>query len=407
MPKKRFRNHQAGTPRPNDSGAGEDFETGSKKRRSGRQQPRYRQHIAPGAVPGQMVIDPSAARPVIHVFAYNEQHYVEQEIRALAELEPLIQQWDVVWINVDGFGDANVITELGRIFKLHPLALEDVVNTLQRPKVDDYDYHLFITARMIRLDQRRLDTEQLSIFLGGKYVLTFQDKPGDSLEPVRERIRKNQGRIRSAGADHLAYSILDAVIDGYFPVLDEYAERLEVLDEQIAERDSNETIQRIHEMRGDLLLLRRAIWPHRDAINALIRDPHPLVADETRIYLRDVLDHITAIIDLTETYREMCSDLRDYALAMVSNRLNAVMKVLTVIATVFMPLSFIASVYGMNFDPNASPWNMPELRWRWGYPWALSLMVTVAVGLLYLFYRRGWIGRSYDTSVNHDDGRWM
>jgi magnesium transporter len=169
---------------------------------------------------------------------------------------------------------------------------------------------------------------------------------------------------------------------------------METLDEQIAERDLNESVSRIHDLRGDLLVLRRAIWPHRDAINALTRDVHPLVSDETRIYLRDILDHTTAIIDLTETYREMCSDLRDYAMAMVSNRLNEVMKVLTVIATLFMPLSFIAGLYGMNFDTAASPWNMPELHWFWGYPFALGLMAAVAAGLLLAFYRKGWIGRS-------------
>lgn len=356
-------------------------------------------------MPGQIVIAPGAARPVIHVFAYSEQEYVEKEIHDLAEIAQLVQHWSVTWINVDGLGDASVLTALGRIFKLHPLALEDVVNTLQRPKVDDYDYYLFITARMVRFAER-LETEQLSIFLGGKYVLTFQDKPGDSLEPVRERIRKNQGRIRNAGADYLAYSLLDAVIDGYFPVLDEYAERLETLDEQVADRDPTDAIGRIHDMRSDLLLLRRTIWPHREALNSLARDPHPLVADETRVYLRDCLDHATAIIDLTETYREMCSDLRDYALAMVSNRLNEVMKVLTVIATLFMPLSFIAGVYGMNFDPDVSPWNMPELRWYWGYPFALGLMAIVAAGLIYGFYRRGWISSGSSASADNNN-HWL
>lgn len=362
-------------------------------RKHRRNRPSLHRHpeVTPDTAPGSVSVAPDAARPVIRVLAYDEQNYVEKEIRDLAELEELVQRWAVTWINVDGLGDAAVVTELGRRFRLHPLALEDVVNTLQRPKVDDYDYYLFVIARMVAFAER-LQTEQLSMFLGGKYVLTFQDKPGDCLDPVRERIRKNQGRLRGAGADYLAYSLLDAVVDGYFPVLDEYAERLEDLDAQIAEDDPQRSIGQLHQMRSDLLALRRAIWPHREALNALARDPHPLVADETRIYLRDVLDHATAIIDLTETYREMCSDLRDYAAAMVSNRLNEVMKVLTVIATLFMPLSFIAGVYGMNFDPEASPWNMPEIRWFWGYPFALGLMAVVAGGLIFWFYRKGWIG---------------
>lgn len=371
---------------------------GKRRRQQKRPHPSYRQQMAPGAMPGAITIAPDAAQPVVHVFAYNQREFIERDIRDLAELEELVQRWDVTWINVDGLGDATVITTLGRMFKFHPLSLEDVVNTLQRPKVDDYDYYLFIAVRMVSFKER-LDTEQLSIFLGGKFVLTFQDKPGDSLEPVRERIRQNQGQIRRAGADYLAYSILDAVIDGYFPVLDEYAERLDLLDEQIAERDLNESIGRIHDLRGDLLGLRRAIWPHREAINSLAREPLPLISDDTRLYLRDILDHVTAIIDLTETYREMCSDLRDYAMAMVSNRLNEVMKVLTVIATLFMPLSFIAGIYGMNFDPAVSPWNMPELRWYWGYPFTLGLMAVIAAGLLAWFYRKGWIG-PHEVGIN-------
>jgi len=373
-----------------------------RRRRSNRPRPSLRQQIAPGDVPGAVHVAPDAAQPVVTVFAYDAQNFIEKRINDLDELEGLLRRWAVTWINVDGLGDAALILKLGRIFKLHPLALEDVVNALQRPKVDDYDYYLYIIARMVRFSER-LETEQLSVFLGGKYVLTFQDTPGDSLEPVRERIRKNQGRIRSAGTDYLAYSILDAVVDGYFPVLDEYGERLEALDEQIVEQDPSESIGRIHDMRSDLLQLRRAIWPHREALGTLARDPHPLVDDETRIYLRDVLDHATAIIDLTETYREMCSDLRDYATAVVSNRLNEVMKILTVIATLFMPLSFIAGVYGMNFDPAVSPWNMPELRWRFGYPLSLLLMAAVAAGLLSWFYRRGWIrfGRRSQPPNNH------
>jgi len=184
------------------------------------------------------------------------------------------------------------------------------------------------------------------------------------------------------------------VVDGYFPVLDQYAERLEDLDAQVTASNPRETMHRIHDMRGDLLMLRRAIWPHREALNALARDPHPLVTQETRLHLRDCLDHVVALVDLTETYREMCSDLRDYYLATVSNRTNEIMKVLTVIATIFMPLTFIAGLYGMNFSPDHSPWNMPELRWYFGYPFALAMMAAVAGWMFFYFRRKGWMGYS-------------
>ena len=211
--------------------------------------------------------------------------------------------------------------------------------------------------------------------------------------------------LRGAGADFLAYALLDAVIDGYFPVLDQYTEQLEHLDAQITERDPREMMVRIHDLRTELLELRRAIWPHREALNALARDPNPLVGDETRLHLRDCTDHVVTIIELTETYREMCSDLRDYFLAMVSTRMNEIMKVLTVIATIFMPLTFIAGVYGMNFSPDRSPWNMPELWWYYGYPFALGLMAAVAVGMLVYFWRKGWLWSSLPTAPTGDRQR--
>jgi magnesium transporter len=335
---------------------------------------------------------PGSPQPAIRVMAYSEYEFLERTVKNVAELGELKGRYPVIWVDVEGLGDTGVVAALGEAFGLHLLALEDVVNTHQRAKVDEYGENLFVIARMVRLTDR-LESEQLSLFAGPGFVLSFQDQPGgDCLDPVRERIRKGQGRIRKAGADYLAYALLDAVVDGYFPVLDQYAERLEDLDAQVTESDPRETMHRIHDMRGDLLMLRRAIWPHREALNALARDSHPLVTPETRLHLRDCLDHIVAIIDLTETYREMCSDLRDYYLATVSNRTNEIMKVLTVIATIFMPLTFIAGLYGMNFATDASPWNMPELRWYLGYPFALAVMAAVAGWMLLYFRRKGWMG---------------
>ncbi len=352
---------------------------------------RFARRSPPGPLPGAVAPVPESPKPVIQVFAYSEHEYLEETIEDLSRLSDLRGRWPVLWINVDGLGDAETIERLGQMFHLHPLALEDVVHTHQRAKVEEYPDGLFIIARMVGFNDH-LESEQLSLFLGRDYVLTFQYLPGDSLEPVRERIRANRGTIRKSGADYLAYALLDAVVDGYFPVLERYTELLEELDERLTAGNPHEIMARIHAARSDLLFLRRAIWPHREAINALVRDPNALVADETRFFLRDCLDHIVAIIDLVETYREMCTDLREYCLSSISNRMNEVMKWLTLIATLFIPLSFVAGLYGMNFDTGKSPWNMPELHWYLGYPFALTVMASVAAGMLWFFWRRGWIG---------------
>ena len=373
------------------------------KRRRTNKQREIRRRAPPGAGPGMLRPVEGSPSPAIRVIAFGEHDFVERPVENVAELDELRNRFAVIWVDVEGLGDTAAVAALGDAFGLHLLALEDVLNTHQRAKVDEYGDHLFITARMVRLGER-LESEQLSLFVGPGFVLSFQDQPGgDCLDSVRQRLRKGQGCVRQRGADYLAYALLDAVVDGYFPVLDEYAERLENLDAQVTQSDPRQTMHRIHDMRGDLLMLRRAIWPHRDAINALARDTHPLIAPETRLHLRDCLDHVVAIVDLTETYREMCSDLRDYYLATVSNRTNEIMKVLTIIATIFMPLTFIAGVYGMNFSPDASPWNMPETRWFWGYPFSLALMGAVAVWMLFYFRRKGWLGSPLPVAEEHPE----
>jgi len=229
--------------------------------------------------------------------------------------------------------------------------------------------------------------------LGPDYVLTFQERPGkDCIEPVRDRIRGNRGRIRGARADYLAYRLIDAVVDGYFPVLERYGELLEDLEEEVTVSVDRSLTSRIHQVKSDLLMIRRALWPHREAINTLVRDGCKLIDDETRIYLRDCYDHSVQLIDMVETYRELGADLRDLYLSSISNRMNEIMKVLTVISTIFIPLTFIVGIYGMNFNTEKSPWNMPELNWYYGYPlcWAVMAMVTAA--MVAFFARKGWLG---------------
>jgi len=337
-----------------------------------------------------LVADPAAPRPVLRVIAYGPDGYAEKEIQRPAEVREFLGKWPVTWLNVDGLGDAQVIGELGEIFALHRLALEDVVHVHQRAKVEQYDKNYYIVARAAQLNQH-LETEQVSLFLGANFLLTFQERVGDGWDPVRARIRAGAGRIRAAGPDYLAYALLDAVIDDYFPILEQLGERLEILEDEIVVSPRSETISRIHEIKRSLLVLRRAVWPLRDALAMLYRDVNPLFTEETRLYLRDSYDHTIQLFDLIETDRDMSSGLLDVYLSSLSNRMNEIMKVLTVISTIFIPLSFIAGVYGMNFNTGKSPWNMPELNWVWGYPFSLGVMATVAGILVYYFYRKGWI----------------
>ena len=351
-------------------------------------------------MPGTVLSATGAAKPKIYVMAYRSDHLTEREVPDTTELKSICEAHSVTWINVDGVGDATVIQQIGEIFHLHSLALEDVVNTHQRAKVEAYDDHLFIVVRIASYLET-LETEQVSMFLGKGFVLTFQeDREGDCFEPVRERLRQANGRIRTAGADALAYAIIDASIDGYFPVVERFADQLDALEDDITTHARPATIGKLHAIRNDFLLLRRSVRPHREAVNELIRDEHPLIKSETRLYLRDCYDHTVQLIDLLEVYRESCSDLRDYYLSIVSNRMNEIMKVLTIISTIFIPLSFIAGVYGMNFDTHSS-WNMPELRWKYGYVFAWSVMLIVAAGLFGFIWRRGWF-TAITTELNGD-----
>ncbi|MGH8742320.1 MAG: magnesium/cobalt transporter CorA, partial [Burkholderiales bacterium] len=279
----------------------------------------------------------------------------------------------------------------GERYGLHPLTIADVVNAHQRPKLESHDDHLFI---VLRLPDRTegLVTEQLSILLGRDFVLTFQERPGDCFDPVRERLRRPESPMRGRGVDYLAYALIDALVDSYFPLLESYGEQLEALEEQVIARPEPARVVQIQRLRRELLEVRRALWPQREVLNALLREDTPCIAPGTRLFLRDCADHTAQLLDMVEIHREVTSGLLDLHLSSVSTRMNEIMKVLTIIATIFMPLSVIASIFGMNFNTETSPWNMPELDWYFGYPFALLLMALVAAGMLVMFWRKGWLG---------------
>ncbi len=354
--------------------------------------PRFRRRSKPGARPGTIVTDPNALQPTIQVFSFDANHLEEHRVDSVDELAPFLADDCMTWVDIDGLGDAKTIKKVGTLFNLHRLVLEDIVNVHQRAKMEEYEDHLFIVARMVTLDEH-LETEQISLILGDKFVITFQEHPGDCLDQVRRRLRSGLGIIRQMGPDYLMYALLDAIIDGYFPVLETYGDQLNELEDQLLSRPTSSVIARIHRMRSEFFILRKSIWPHREMVNALLRESTPRIQQETRIYLRDCYDHVVQLIDLTETSREIASDLRDFNLSQISMRQNDIMKVLTVTATIFIPLNFVAALYGMNFDSSVSPWNMPELEWFYGYPFALLLMLATAVGLLMFFWYRGWLGR--------------
>src|SRR3990172_8308438 len=283
----------------------------------------------------------------MQLIAYGQAEFIEKEITRPDDVGPFLGKYPVLWLNVDGLGDAEAIRKFGEILAIHPLSLEDVINVHQRPKVEPYDTYLFIVMHML-LPGQRLETEQLSLFLGADFVLTFQERPGgDCFSTIRERLRKDLSRIRCAGPDYLAYSVLDAVVDNYFPALERYGEQIEDLEQEVVTRPARQTLARIHDVKRDLLTLRRAVWPAREVLNSLVRDESPFIARDTRTYLRDCYDHSVRVIDIIETDRETAFGLLETYLSSMSNRMNEIMKVLTIIATIFIPLTFIVGIYGM------------------------------------------------------------
>lgn len=334
---------------------------------------------------------PQQAKYAIRIFGYGPSSFEEKELASVAEIKEHLGRHSVIWVDIEGTMDAESLAEVGSMFELHQLALEDVLNTHQRSKVEQYGQHHFIVTRMVSID-RQLETEQLSIFFGKDFVLTFQSKlDGDCLNPVRDRIRKAVGKIREENSDHLAYALVDAVVDGYFPVLNVLGERLNTLEEEVLFKHDPRFPTRIHAVKRDIWRLRQTIWPLRDTLNTLVRDASHMVSKETRFHLRDCYDHAVRIIDLVETYRELCSDLMDLQLNRESSRMNEILKVLTIISTLFIPPTLVAGIYGMNFRNANAPLNMPELDWYYGYPFAIAVMVLMMAGLWFWLWYKGWL----------------
>ena len=309
----------------------------------------------------------------------------EQQIEQADRLGPPTDE-SVIWVNVGGVHNMDLLESLGKQFSLHSLLLEDIANTDQRPKLDDYDTYFFIVLKMLTLTERHdVLVEQVSLVLGRNFVLSFQQNGLDVFQAVREHLRSGKGRLRQSGADYLLHALVDAIVDQYFAVLESLGEKIESLQHLVVEDPKPDTLRKIHSLKRQLLLLRRAVWPLRDVMNNLSRSDCPFLQPTTKLFFRDVYDHVIQIVDTIETLREMVSANLDIYLSSVSYRLNAVMRVLTVITTIFMPLSFIAGIYGMNFE------HMPELKAAWGYPLVLGVMVVVGLGMLAVFRKKGWL----------------
>lgn len=346
-----------------------------------------------GSQPGTLIADPGAPAPVIRMITYDIAGIEDMSISDTGMLrEKMTRKRSVTWIDVAGLGNAGILQEIGQIFGVHRLALEDVINVHQRPKIEDYPDHTFIVMQMSEVTEEFIP-EQFSIFLGKDFVLSFQEKPGDCFEMIRTRLNQEASRIRTEGPDYLAYALIDAVTDSYFPILERYGEAIELLEDKILGVTDINAIHELHGIRRKLMLIRRAIWPLRDVLNILTRERSAFISEPTRVYFRDCADHCFQLIDIVDTARELAGNITDLYHSGASVRMNEIMTVLTIIATIFIPLGFIASLYGMNFDRGASTLNMPELGWRYGYLFSLSLMAATAAGLLGFFWRKGWIGR--------------
>ncbi|MAZ05225.1 MAG: magnesium and cobalt transport protein CorA [Halomonas sp.] len=347
----------------------------------------------PGTAPGTLVAKSDRRRPVtIHLIDYTEDRLEEVRLASAADCRDYLVRESRTWIQVNGQADPETLRNLGDLFGLHDLALEDVLNTGQRPKLELYDDQLFIIAAMPFYDGENLDIVQVSLFIGKNYLICLCPLDEDPFEPVRKRMRlPNNRRFATRGIDYLLYALLDLVTDSAFPVLEQFGYQLEEMETDLLENPNQRTLAQIHSLKRELLVLRRVLWPQRELLTSLMRTEDPLIHANTQVYFRDCHDHSVQIIELLESFREMATSMLDIYLSSISQRTNETMRVLTIIATIFIPLTFVAGVYGMNFTNPDSPWAMPELGWYFGYPMVWGVMIALTAGLLWFFKRRGWM----------------
>jgi len=352
----------------------------------------------PGEAPGtpvhtgQKVLDDM----LVTVHDFDESHYISKDIKTLGEAEKYLQSKSKTWIQVRGLHDVEKLQPIWKHFNLHPLVEEDIVSINQRPKVEPYDDYIFVVLRLINhtklnTGDRKSINEQVSIVLGKNYVLTFQESDAPIFTPITKRLEVEGTRLRRLGPDYLAYALIDCIVDHYFASLDTIDETIEQIEAEVIENPQKQHLQHIHSLRSELMAFRKSVWSLRDGLNSLLRDESPLVSTEVKLFTRDVYDHLVQVIETLENSREMVYSLYDMYMSNLSNKMNEVMKVLTIIATIFIPLTFIAGIYGMNFNPETSPWNMPELNWYWGYPFSLMLMILMVAAMVIFFRRKKWL----------------
>lgn len=356
-------------------------------------------HAPPGTSPGSINIPDDALQPLIVTFSFDQDSFEEKkqlDVRSVND-QVTLNPGKTHWIDIRGFGDKLFFEQLADCFSIHRLQMEDVFNVYQRPKAEEYKDHLFLISRVMREVHGTLTNDQLSLFLGKNSVITIQDSYEDLLGPVRDRIRNGKGFVRKSGADYLAYAIMDTLLDNFFPLLEKTGERLDQLEEDLIDNPSRESMSRILKIKRELIVMRRAIWAERDKFNDILRSAFPMISENTKLYFRDSYDHCIQILDLVESYKEVTASLMDVYMSSVSNRLNQVMKVLTIISTIFIPLTFIVGLYGMNFariDPETGtrlPMNMPELYSPYGYLSVLLIMAAVVVVQIIFYYKKGWL----------------
>lgn len=329
----------------------------------------------------------------ITVIDYDKDHCQVQKISDIEEVFPFRDSPTVTWINIDGIHDVTIIERLGTYFNIHPLVLEDILHTTQRPKIEEFQDHIYVVLRMFyhedkteeQDDEPGIISEQVSLILGRNFVISFQEAGGNTFDPVRMRLKGSKGRIREMRADYLAYSLIDSIVDNYFVVLEKLGERLELLEDELLDHPTPDTLEELHVLRNEMIFLRKSAWPLREVSNNLLRAESDLITRSTQIYIKDIYDHTIQVIDTIETYRDMLSGMLDIYLSSISNRMNEVMKVLTIIATIFIPLTFLAGVYGMNFQ------YMPELSWKWGYPVLWCIMAVIGISMFFYFRKKKWL----------------